>query len=74
MDAKKASGLAVFSACLAAGCSTSAPLSRTGPSPLTVASCPALTPLTDDSFGATARKLVEVAEQYYACRRAALAE
>ena len=49
------------------------PLSKTGPSPLVVASCPKLTPLTDKTFGATARKLVEVSEQYYACREAALA-
>jgi hypothetical protein len=33
-----------------------------------------LTPLTDDSFGATAEKLVEVAGIYYECRAAALAE
>jgi hypothetical protein len=55
------------------GCAPSIPLSKTGPSPLVIASCPKLTPLTDGSFGSTARKLVEVAEQYYACRRAALA-
>lgn len=37
------------------------------------ASCPMLSPLTDDSFGATAEKLVEVAGIYYECRAAALA-
>jgi hypothetical protein len=31
-------------------------------------------PLTDDSFGATTLKLVEVAGVYYRCRAAALAE
>ncbi len=58
---------------LMCGCSTSAPLSKTSPSPLVIASCPKLTALSDPSFGATARKLIEVAEQYYACREAALA-
>lgn len=33
--------------------------------------CPDLTPLTDGSFGATTRKLIEVAETYYRCRAAA---
>lgn len=37
-----------------------------------VASCPQLTPLADDSFGATTLKLLEVAEQYLKCRAAAL--
>lgn len=46
---------------------------RYEPSPLVTASCPMLTPLTDDSFGATAAKLVEVAGIYYECRAAALA-
>ena len=57
---------------LLTGCAASMPPSP-GPSPLTVASCPSLTPLADDSFGATAAKLVEVAGQYYQCRAAALA-
>ena len=39
--------------------------------PLLVASCPPLQPLTDDSFGATTAKLVEVAGQYNKCRAAA---
>lgn len=37
-------------------------------------SCPKLTSLTDKSFGATARKLKQVADQYYECRAAALQE
>ena len=41
------------------------------PSPLVVASCPELTLLSDDSFGATTSKLVEVAGIYYGCRAAA---
>jgi hypothetical protein len=50
------------------------PLSKTSPSPLAIASCPKLTALSDPSFGSTARKLIEVSEQYYACRKAALAQ
>jgi len=42
-------------------------------SPLVRANCPELVPLTDDSFGATTLKLIEVAGQYYRCRAAALA-
>jgi hypothetical protein len=39
-----------------------------GPSPLVRASCPeTLVPLTDDSFGATTVKLIEVAGTYYRC-------
>lgn len=41
-------------------------------SPLVVASCPPLQPLTDDTFGATTAKLVDVAVQYRKCRAAAL--
>lgn len=44
------------------------------PSALTLASCPELSLLHDDSFGATAAKLVEVAGQYHQCRAAALAQ
>jgi|GEM_PF-3136762 len=40
------------------------------PSPLFLASCPDLTELSDDSFGATTLKLVEVAGIYYTCRAA----
>jgi hypothetical protein len=42
------------------------------PNPLIVANCPELTPLTDDSFGATTLKLIEVSGIYYRCREAAL--
>lgn len=38
-----------------------------------VASCPPLSPLSDDTFGATTLKLVEVAGVYNECRAAALA-
>lgn len=39
-----------------------------------LAQCPAtLGPLADNTFGATADKLVEVAGRYYRCRAAALA-
>ena len=41
--------------------------------PLVQAACPELTPLADDSFGATTRKLLEVVERYWQCRAAALA-
>lgn len=37
-----------------------------------VVSCPELTEQLDPSFGATVRKLVEVANQYRICREAAL--
>jgi hypothetical protein len=49
-------------------------LRASGPSPLVVASCPELTPLGDDTFGATTSKLVEVANYYRDCREAALAK
>lgn len=42
-----------------------------GAKPLVIASCPQLAPLSDDTFGATASKLVEVAGIYYQCRAAA---
>lgn len=55
------------------GCATSTkPSPAAGPNPLVVASCPELTPLADDTFGATTRKLVEVAGIYRECREAAL--
>jgi hypothetical protein len=38
-----------------------------------VASCPKLSPLSDDTFGITTLKLIEVAGQYRECREAALA-
>lgn len=61
-------GIAVI---LMSACSTSMPPSQVGPSLLVVASCPPLTPLSDDSFGATTLKLVEVSGIYYQCRAAA---
>jgi len=36
--------------------------------------CPPLAPLTDDSFGAVALKLIEVAGAYNKCRAAALGQ
>lgn len=53
------------------GCSFLTKPSNPGPSPLVVASCPPLTPLQDDSFGAVTSKLVEVSGIYYGCRAAA---
>lgn len=41
------------------------------PSGLLLASCPRLTPLASDTFGATTDKLVEVSQIYYECRAAA---
>jgi hypothetical protein len=60
-------------AILLTGCASSIKPSPTPKNPLLVASCPPLTPLTDDSFGATTLKLVEVAGLYHRCREAALA-
>lgn len=45
-----------------------------GPDALVVASCPKLTGLEANDFGATTLKLIEVATQYRMCRAAALAE
>ena len=58
---------------MGSSCSTTRYAQDVGPSPLVIASCPELTPLTDNTFGATTNKLVEVAGQYYECREAALA-
>jgi hypothetical protein len=55
-----------------AGCSVLMKPWQDKPNPLLIASCPPLTPLTDDSFGATTLKLIEVAGQYHECRCAAL--
>lgn len=41
------------------------------PEPLVIASCPELTPLSDNTFGATTAKVVEIAGIYYQCRAAA---
>ena len=42
----------------------------TDQNPLCKSECPDLTALPDDSFGATSKKLKEVADQYYLCRAA----
>lgn len=42
-----------------------------GPSPLVTASCPLISKLSDDTFGAVTAKLVEVTAIYYECRAAA---
>ena len=58
---------------LIASCSSSTqPLPEV--SPLLIASCPELTPMTDSDFGATTKKLLEVIQIYHTCRTAALAE
>lgn len=54
------------------GCSSSMTRSEPPANPLIRANCPELVPLTDDSFGATTLKLIEVAGVYYRCREAAL--
>ena len=54
------------------GCSSLTPRLPPAPNPLLTVSCPDLTPLADDSFGATTLKLIEVAGIYYRCRAAAL--
>ena len=49
--------------------------SATEPSPLVIASCPeTLGQLRDDSFGATAEKLGQVAGIYYRCRASVFGE
>ena len=53
------------------GCAWLTKPSMPGPSPLVVASCPPLTPMQDDSFGAVTSKVVEVSGIYYGCRAAA---
>lgn len=51
----------------------SLPVKLDAGNPIAVASCPATLPLlTDDSFGATVTKLVEVAGIYHKCRAAAI--
>ncbi len=52
---------------LLAGCQTNLVADR-----LIVSSCPELTVLTDDTFGATTLKLIEVAGRYRECRCASL--
>ena len=58
---------------LLASCSSLTKPSSQEPKPLVIASCPELTPLSDDTFGATVQKLITVTAQYYECRTAALA-
>lgn len=58
---------------LLAACSI--PVKLDAGNPVAVAACPAsLPPLTDDTFGATVAKLVEVAGIYHKCRAAAVGE
>jgi hypothetical protein len=76
MDAKQtrlAAAAIVISVALT-GCATSTKPLPDRPNHLLTVSCPPLTPLTDDSFGATTLKLIEVAGQYRMCREAALAK
>ena len=61
-----------IAATMSAGCSSLTKRSHPEPNPLLKASCPDLTPMTDDSFGATTLKLIEVSGIYYRCRSAAL--
>jgi hypothetical protein len=64
----------LIAATLLPGCAGSMKRSpASGPSALVVASCPELSPLIDDSFGATTDKLASVGIQYRECREAALA-
>jgi outer membrane biogenesis lipoprotein LolB len=55
-------------------CSSLTRPSPANPSPLVVANCPQLAPLSDDTLGAYQAKLVEVGQQYRDCRAAALAK
>jgi hypothetical protein len=59
----------VFIVLTLGGCSTTSSLAKP-PSPVAIASCPPLTPLTDDTFAATTNKLAEVASIYNECRKA----
>ena len=61
----------VIASCLTMGCALPIKPSTPEPPPLAVASCPILTPLSDDSFGSVLSKLVEVSGIYYACRASA---
>lgn len=51
-------------------CGTTSKVSRPQ-CPLVLANCPELVPPTDDSFGATTLKAIEVNGIYYRCREAA---
>ena len=81
-SARLSSALCIAIAASMMGCATSstppcegAPLLPShGPSPLVVASCPAELPtMADTTMGALAETLMDAAETYHACRRAALA-
>ena len=54
------------------GCASSTRPLPDKPDPLVIQNCPPLVALTDDTFGATTLKLIEVAAQYHKCRAAAL--
>lgn len=56
------------------GCSTNpSRVNQVGPDATVVIACPELSPLSDNSFGATTAKLSEVGGIYRECRKAALA-
>lgn len=72
LNVKSFASLITAAVCiLLTACTHSTQRSKTGPSPLVIASCPKLTPLNDNTFGATTLKLANVVHQYYECRRAA---
>ena len=61
-------------ACLLPACSLpTKPSLDASPSPLVLASCPAPTPLSDDSMGALLSKVIDLGNTYRECRAAALA-
>lgn len=65
-------GMSIIAAIAIAGCGHDQGKPAAG-NPLAIAYCPErLSVLTDDSFGATASKLVEVAGIYHKCRAAAI--
>ena len=75
LSARRAKCLCIgIAGILLTACAPSMTRLPTGPTPLVIASCPeTLGMLSDDSFGATAEKLGQVAGVYYRCRAAALA-
>lgn len=66
--------LVVFACSFLTACVSATRIPSTTPSPLVVASCPARSPLLDDSFGSWVLKAQEVGAQYDKCRAAALAD
>lgn len=74
-SARRAKCLSIaIAAIVLTACSPLTPRSKTEPSPLVIANCPeTLGQLRDDSFGATAEKLGQVASTYYRCRAAVFA-